>query len=106
MQTDIHCRLKKQYEDMCALLQRVGEWHVRFQIQPMWLNLACLTHTENQPDANAEVEHMIWEHQQVSINEVVEELKISHGSEHQIIHKVLQYRKVPASLVPTTHPSI
>lgn len=46
------------------------------------------------------MERLIHGNRRVTIDEVAEELYISHGSAHHIIHDILQYHKVSSSWVP------
>lgn len=59
----------------------------------------------NRPDTNAEVEWMMQENQQVTIDEVDGDIRICHGLVNCIIHEVLQYKKAFGRWVPNS-PSV
>ena len=46
------------------------------------------------------VEHVLRENNHITLDEVVSELSISHGSAHHIIHNVLGVHKVSVRWVP------
>jgi len=48
----------------------------------------------------AGVERVLRENHHITLDEVVSELNIRHGSGHHIIHNVLGFRKVSARWVP------
>ena len=48
----------------------------------------------------AGVERVLRENRRITLDEVVSELNMSHGSAHHIIHNVLGFRKVSAWWVP------
>ena len=48
----------------------------------------------------ARVEHVLRGNRRITLDEVVSELNISHGSAHHIIHNVLEFCKVSARWVP------
>ena len=56
-------------------------------------------HTAGTPEMVAGVERMLRENCRITLDEVVSELNISHGSAHHIIHNVLEFRKVSARWV-------
>ena len=68
---------------------------------PVWQTV-CLgrPHTADTPEMVAGVECVLWENRHITLDEVVSELNISHGSAHHIIHNVLGFRKVSARSVP------
>lgn len=84
-------KMKRQCGDLCVSLLQVYECHRKFKSQVLNLaDAACFSqpNTANRPDANVEVEHLIQENQQVTINKMAGEMKINHGMAHRIIHKV------------------
>ncbi len=48
----------------------------------------------------AGVERVLRVNRRITLDEMVSELNISHGSAHHIIHNVLGFRKVSARWVP------
>ena len=52
------------------------------------------------PEAIAAVEVNVKENRGVTVNEIATHLDMSHGSEHHIVHDVLQFHKVSARWVP------
>ncbi|CAN7988824.1 unnamed protein product, partial [Ixodes hexagonus] len=100
---DIHRRMLKQYGYGCISLRQVYEWHKKFQSGASSLTDAPRSgraHTSTTPDAISVVERLIHRNWRVTIDEVAEELNISHGSTHHIIPDILQYDKVSARWVP------
>lgn len=49
-----------------------------------------LPHIVNRLDTNAEMEQLKLENWRVTTHEMAEELKVSHGSAHHIIHEMLK----------------
>ena len=56
--------------------------------------------TADTPEMVAGVERVLRENRRITLDEVVSELNISHGSAHLIIHNVLGFHKVSARWVP------
>ena len=56
--------------------------------------------TADAPEMVAGVERMLRESRCITLDEVVSELNISHGSAHHIIHNMLGFCKVSARWVP------
>ena len=88
---EIHRRLKVQYWNACLSQQQVYEWSRKFA--------NGVTSVEDAPRPGqarvvttqniAAVEAMVMENRRVTLNEIAECLKISHGSAHHIVHDVL-----------------
>ena len=57
-------------------------------------------HTADTPEMVAGVECVLRENRRITLDEVVSELNISHGSAHHVIHNVLGFGKVSARWVP------
>lgn len=49
-------------------------------------------HTASRPDANAEVEWVMQENRRVTLKRDGWRTEDIHGSEHQIVHEVMQYQ--------------
>jgi len=100
---EIHGRMETQYGDVCLSLQQVNEWSRKF------LNGAGSVtdsprpgqaHRVVTPEAIAAVEAIVKENRRVTVHEIAAHLDMSHGSEHHIVHDVLQFHKVSTRWVP------
>lgn len=100
---EIHRRMKVQYGDACLSQQQVYEWSRKFangvtsvEDAPRPGQAQRVVTTQN----IAAVEAIVMENHRVTLNDIAECLKISHGSAHHIVHDVLQFHKVTARWVP------
>ena len=101
--SEINRSMKMQYGDACLSLQQVYDWDKKFKSGVSSVADAARSgrpHTANTPEMVAGVEHILRENCRITLDEVVSELNISHGSAHHIIHNVLGFRKVSARWVP------
>ena len=101
--SEIHRRMKMQYGDACLSLQQVYDWDRKFKSGVSSVADAARSgrpHTAHTTEIVAGVERMQRENCHITLDEVVSEFNISHGSSHHIIHNVLWFRKLGAS---TTH---
>ena len=101
--SEIHFRMKMQYGDACLSLQQVYDWDRKFKSGVSSVADASRSgrpHTAKTPEMVAGVKCMQRENRRITLDEVVSELNISHGSAHHIIHNMLGFRKVSARWVP------
>ena len=91
---EIHRRMKVQYGDACLSLQQVYEWTGKFMN-----GISSVTdsprlgqaHRVVTPEDIVAVESSVKENHRVSVNEIAENLDMSHGSAHRIVHDVTVY---------------
>ena len=91
--------MNMQYGDACLSLQQVYDWDRKFKSGVSSVaDAACSgrPQTADTPEIVAGVECVLGENRRITLDEVVSELNISHGSTHYVIHNVLAFRKVGA----------
>ena len=101
--SEIHRRMKMQYGDACLSLQQVYDWDRKFKSGVSIVADAARSgrpHTADTPEMVAGVERVLMENRHITLDDVVSELNISHGSAHHIIHNVLGFCKVSARWMP------
>jgi hypothetical protein len=95
--------MEVQYGDACLSLQQVYEWTRKF------LNGVSSVadsprpdqaHRVVTPEAIAAVEAIVKDNRHVTVHEIAVHLDMSDGSEHHIVHNVLQFHKVSARWMP------
>jgi hypothetical protein len=105
---EIHRRMEVQYGDACLPLQQVYEWSRKF------LNgVSSVTdsprpgqaHRVVKPETVRAVEAIGKENRRVTVHEIAANLDMSHGSAHHIVHDVLQFHKVSATVMECQHTS-
>jgi len=101
---EIHQQMEVQYGDAYWSLQQVYKWSRKF------LNgISSVTdsprpgqaHGVVTPEATAAVEATMKENRRATVHEIAVHLDMSHGSEHHIVHDVLQFHKESARWVPS-----
>ena len=100
--SEIHQRMKMQYGDACLSLQQVYDWARKLKSGVSSVaDAACSgrPHTADTPEMVVGVKRVLRENRRITLDEVVSELNISHGSAHHIIHNVLGFHKVSARWV-------
>lgn len=102
-QQEISRRMTAVYGEHCMSLATVKRWSKRFtegresckdDPRPGQSHLAIT------PDTIAQVDELIRQERRISIDELAERVKISHGSVHTIIHDHLGYRLLCAQWMP------
>ena len=91
---EIHRRMEVQGGDACLSLQQVYEWTGKFMN-----GISSVTdsprlgqaHRVVTPEDIVAVESSVKENHRVSVNEIAENLDMSHGSAHRIVHDVTVY---------------
>ena len=81
--------MKMQYGDECLSLQQVYDWDRKFKSgMSSVADAACSgrPHTADTPELVAVVERVRRETRHITLDEVVSELNISHGSGHHSQH--------------------
>jgi len=95
--------MKVQYGDACLSLQQEYEWTRKFMN-----GISSVTdsprpgqaHRVATSEAIAAVEAIMNENRHVTVNEIAAHMDKSNGSEHHIVHDILQFHKVSARWVP------
>ena len=97
--SEIHRRIKMQHGDACLSLQQVYDWERKFKSGVSSVVDAARSgrpHTADTPEMVAGVERVLCENSHITLDEVVSEFNIIHGSVHHIIDNVLGFCKVGA----------
>ena len=96
---EVHRQMKVQYGDACLSLQKVYEWSRKFRNGVTSLTDAPhpdQAHHVVTPESTEAAEAIVMENRHVTVDEIAENLNISHGSVHHMIHDVLRFHKVSA----------
>jgi hypothetical protein len=100
---EIHRRMKVQQGDARLSLQQVYKWTRKFMNGISSVTDSPrpgLAHRVVTLEATAAVKVIVKENRHVTVNEIATHMDMNHGSEHQIVHDVLQFHKMSARWVP------